>query len=140
MIKIKILAAGLAFLVAGCHKKPPPEASQQNAAEPASSAQSPDAASGAVVSGAPPPGAKPLPAPPPPVAARADNYVRANVTGQPDPFLTEQLRTFVTQKHRMPESFAEFAGARLDSVPRPPAGQKWIIDSGTMEVKASPSK
>jgi hypothetical protein len=126
-------------LLAGCHKKPTPEAAP--AANPAA-APAETAAAGQVSANPPVPAApaKPLPAPPPSVAARADNYLRENVQGVPDPFLTGQLRTFVEQKHRMPESFAEFAGLRLDSIPRPPEGKKWVIDTATLEVKASPSK
>ena len=43
------------------------------------------------------------------------------IAGVVDPNLTVQLRLFVQQKGRLPDSFAEFAGARLDSVPRSPA-------------------
>jgi hypothetical protein len=77
-----------------------------------------------------------LPPPPAVVAARADNYVRQNVEGQVDGFLTEQLRTFIQQKQRFPESFVEFAAARLDSVPRPPEGKRWVIDAATVQVKS----
>ena len=74
------------------------------------------------------------------VAARADNYVRQNVDGQVDAFLTEQLQTFIQQKHRFPDSFAEFALMRLDSVPRPPEGKRWVIDSASLQVKAVPAR
>jgi len=80
-----------------------------------------------------------LPAPPPPsrvVNARALNPVRQNVTGEVDAQLTEELRTFIQQKKRMPQTFSEFATVRLDSVPRPPEGKKWAIDSESLEVKA----
>jgi hypothetical protein len=42
----------------------------------------------------------------------------------------------VEQKKRLPQSFAEFATVRLDSIPRPPAGKKWVIDTDSFEVKA----
>jgi hypothetical protein len=58
------------------------------------------------------------------------------VDGQPDAFLSEQLRTFIQQKHRFPESFAEFAMTRLDSIPRPPEGKRWVIDAASIQVKA----
>src|SRR6267154_1020010 len=118
----------LICLGAGCHDKtrtnadPPPNATT-------TPAETPPAGQQITSPPAKPVPAKPLPAPPPSVAARADNYLRENVAGIPDPFLTEQLRTFIEQKHRMPESFAEFATSRLDSIPRPPEGKKWVIDT-----------
>jgi hypothetical protein len=84
--------------------------------------------------------AKPLPPPPPSVAARAENYLRENVPGDPDAFLSAELRNFVQLKHRMPESFAEFANVRLDSIPRPPEGKKWVIDMTSLQVKSVPAK
>jgi hypothetical protein len=74
------------------------------------------------------------------VAANAENSVRENVAGEVDQFLTSQLRTFVQEKGRLPASFAEFAKARLDSIPRPPAGTKWVIDAPSQQVKAVPVK
>jgi hypothetical protein len=80
----------------------------------------------------------PPPPPPPPayIASQAENSVQANVTGVADAFLTSQLRIFVNEKGRFPQSFTEFARTRLDSVPRAPEGRKWVIDSASMEVKA----
>jgi len=81
------------------------------------------------------------PAPPPPspaMAANSDNVVHENVTGEVNPFLTQQLRIFVQQTGRLPQTFAEFAHARLDSLPRAPEGMKWIIDGATQEVKSAP--
>ena len=79
---------------------------------------------------------------PPPdyVKATAENALAANAAGEPDPFLTQQLRLFMQEKSRMPESFTELARARLDSVPRPPEGKKWVIDTATQQVKAVPAK
>jgi hypothetical protein len=51
------------------------------------------------------------------------------------PFLTTQLRIFIQEKGRLPQSFAELAGARLDSVPRLDPGLTFIIDPATQEVK-----
>jgi hypothetical protein len=42
---------------------------------------------------------------------------------------------FIQEKGRLPESFAEFAGARLDSVPRLAPGLTFVIDPATQEVK-----
>ena len=79
------------------------------------------------------PGAFP---PSPTVAARAENGLGLNVEGETDPFLTAELQNFIQQKNRLPVSFAEFAGLRLDSIPRPPAGKKWVIDRADLQVKA----
>jgi hypothetical protein len=58
-----------------------------------------------------------------------------SIEGVVDPFLTSQLRIFVQEKGRLPETFAEFAGARLDSVPRLAKGLRFAIDPATQEVK-----
>ncbi|HXU78482.1 MAG TPA: hypothetical protein VN794_18045 [Methylomirabilota bacterium] len=131
------LIALLACALIGCHKQetpaPNPAQAPVTPEAPASAQSVPQAAPQG-----PPPGARPLPAPPPVVAARADNYVRQNIDGQVDPFLSEQLRTFIDQKKRFPESFAEFAMTRLDSIPRPPEGKRWVIDAASLQVKAVP--
>jgi len=77
-----------------------------------------------------------LPPPPPSVAARAENSLGLKVTGDIDPFLTSELQNFIQQQNRLPVSFAEFANLRLDSVPRPPPGKKWVIDRADLQVKA----
>lgn len=94
---------------------------------------------GATASGKAAPG---QPAPPPPnyVAATAQNAPAQNVAGVVNPFLTEQLRVFIREKGRTPETFTELARARLDSVPRPPEGAKWVIDATSKEVKAVPAQ
>ncbi len=143
----------LAFFISsvailGCRKQQPSHAANTDAANPTNTADAAPAATDALVpqrshaptpsrSDAPAPAPlQPLPPPPKVVAARADNYLRETVTGTADPFLTGELRNFVQQKKRLPESFAEFAGLRLDSIPRPPEGKKWVIDVSTLEVKA----
>jgi hypothetical protein len=134
------LIAGLSVLIAGCHQKTPSDAGPPTTATTSPAAEARVAGQSGANSPVPGAGTKPLPAPPPAVAGRADNYLRENVAGDPDPFLTGQLRTFIEQKHRMPESFAEFAMSRLDSIPRPPEGKKWVIDIAALQVKASPAK
>jgi hypothetical protein len=84
--------------------------------------------------------AKPLPPPPAFISARADNYVRQNVTGEVDAAMTRELRAFAQKKGRLPNSFAEFAKDGLDSIPSPPDGKKWVIDSSDLTVKAMASK
>ena len=86
------------------------------------------------------PVATPLPPPPKYIATTARNAPDQNVAGEVNAFLTQQLRIFIREKGRLPESFTELARARLDSVPRPPEGRKWVIDAASREVKASSSQ
>ena len=76
----------------------------------------------------------------PSVAASADNSIQENVAGETDAFLTTQLRAFVQKKGRLPESFTEFHRTSLDSLPRPPAGKKWVIDKSSQSVKVVPAQ
>ena len=134
MKQISIFIA-LCFLAAACHKKPSAVAEQGQASDAALPAGN--------TSDQPqvqPTSNKPLPPPPPPVAANADNYLRAGVNGQADQFLTTQLHIFINQTGRLPQSFAEFASRRLDSMPVPPPGTKWVIDSSDSSVKSAPAK
>lgn len=117
-----------AWLVMGCHKavtttSTPPPVSDTAVSTPADANSSPAIpANVPLVAG---------------LAARADNAVHDSVNGEANAFLTQQLRIFVQQKGRLPASFNELASTRLDSIPRPPAGKKWAIDSSTSEVKAT---
>lgn len=70
------------------------------------------------------------------VSAVAQNQPAENVVGEVDSFLTGQLQIFIRDQQRMPQDFAEFARVRLDSVPRPPQGRKWVIDAATRQVKS----
>jgi hypothetical protein len=132
--------------LSGCHKQPsaaapaapPPEAAASSAPAPAAPAAPQPQVQ------APPPApaqaAKPLPPPPSYVSANADNNIRQSIVGQVDGELTSALRAFVRKKNRMPTSFFEFTAAGLDSVPRPPAGKRWAIDTSDMTVKAVDNK
>lgn len=117
-MKRAALVAVAVLMIFGCSKKQAPPVT------------------GTPTSGEAAPGA---PAPPPPkyVTASAQNAPAENVAGEVNAFLTEQLRIFIREKGRLPESFAELARVRLDSVPRPPEGKKWVIDTTTKEVKAA---
>ena len=116
-----IAAACIAMSGCGKHKEPgAPTSSSDASASPASG-----------------PSDKP---PPPNVTAHTQNAPAQNIVGQVDPFLTQQLGIFIQQKGRMPQSFAELASTRLDSIPNPPAGKKWVIDNATKEVKAVASQ
>jgi hypothetical protein len=130
------------LVVAGCHKKVAAPPSDQISATPEAPAATPEQAPSGAQS-APTPvvqPAKALPPPPPSVAARAENNLRQNVPGEPDPFLSGELRNFVQLKKRLPDSFSEFASVRLDSIPRPPEGKKWVIDIANLQVKSVPAK
>lgn len=132
-----------ASVLCACRKKPAaaePVASPsaEQSSEPVA-AGSPESAQSASPVTAPQP-EKPLPAPPQYIAVRAVNVVRATVEGEVDAFLTAQLRSFVTQKQRLPRSFVEFTSSSLDSVPNPPEGKKWAIDGATIEVKSVQAK
>jgi hypothetical protein len=71
------------------------------------------------------------------VAGRTENALQANVVGEVSEPLTQQLKIFIQQQGRMPQTFAEFAKARLDNVPKPPPGTIWAIDSTSQQVKAT---
>lgn len=113
-MKFTILLAVAVLVLSGCRKQP----------------ESPSGTAGQK------PGDAPAAPPPKYVSANAQNVPAENVAGEVNPFLTEQLRIFIREKGRMPESFAELARARLDSVPRAPEGKKWVIDTASKEVKA----
>jgi hypothetical protein len=80
------------------------------------------------------------PATPPSVKANAENGIHENVVGDVDPALTAQLRAYIQKKGRMPASFTEFHREALDSLPQPPAGKKWVIDSTSQSVKSIPAQ
>jgi hypothetical protein len=73
---------------------------------------------------------------PPSVIANADNTIRENVRGDIDPSLTAQLRAYIQKKGKMPADFGEFRRDGLDSLPQPPEGKKWVIDTTSQSVKA----
>ena len=139
--KIIALFCVAELVSAGCHKKATAPTSDQISATPEAPATSPEQAP-SLAESAPTPTkpAKALPPPPPSVAARAENNLRQNVPGDPDPFLSGELRNFVQLKKRLPDSFSEFASVRLDSIPRPPEGKKWVIDIANLQVKSVPAK
>jgi hypothetical protein len=114
---------GAALNLAGCHKQTAPapaaqvEATTQSDTEPApAQAQQRQAV------------AQSQPEPKPAANLQPVNGVAV-------PALTAQLRIFIQEKGRLPETFAELAGARLDSVPRLERGLAFAIDPTTQEVK-----
>src|SRR5262245_14812213 len=124
----------------GCHKKEPTPSSPSQAAAPAQDPGVTAPEAQPVTPAAPVQTAKPLPPAPPFVTARAENQLRQGVVGQVDAALTQQLQKFIEKEGRFPESFAEFVTTRLDSIPRPPEGKKWVIDTDTIQVKAVSAK
>jgi hypothetical protein len=136
-MKQVIVFTCLGLLLGGCGKKSSPTAASDGSQQPqtsesTSAAASPNEAPVQSDTG------KPLPPPTPTVLANTENTVRASVDGTVDPFLTSQLQIFISQNRRLPQSFNEFARQRLDSMPAPPAGMKWVIDSTDSQVKAVP--
>jgi len=119
------------LIVVGCHKSPgagqaQPASAAPNSQSPVATTQRADVSQTTPATGALAPG----------VGTRAENTVREIVEGEVNPFLTDQLRIFVQQQGRLPRTFTEFAKARLDSIPRPPAGKMWAIDRGSSQIKA----
>lgn len=55
--------------------------------------------------------------------------------GKVDLQLTAMLKQFVSEKGRLPSSILELAGAKAESLPRPPDGFTYAIDGATTEVK-----
>jgi hypothetical protein len=117
----------------GCSKKEAAAPAEQPAAAAPAEPQ-------AAVPDAPAPNATPAAAPrtPAPNAARpAPAAVNPSdaLVGAVHGFMTQQLQLFVKEKGRLPRDFSEFAGAKMDSVPRPPEGMMYVIDEKTLQVK-----
>jgi hypothetical protein len=81
------------------------------------------------------PAAAPAPETQPQPAAAETPAAAQPLVGDVNEFMTGQLSIFIQQNGRLPKDFGEFSRARLDSVPRTPAGMKWAIDTVTREVK-----
>lgn len=125
----------LGLALAGCSKKEP--AAPGTVAAPAASdatvtAESPRELPAARRTSAPGQQAQP--------PAAAANEAPEALVGTVHDFMTSQLRIFVQEKGRLPNDFAEFANARMDSVPRAPQGMKYAIDTTTQEVKLVKAK
>ena len=140
MKPVLILIPLTALVLIGCSKRPPQ--ANQPAPQPEGVAagdlpvQNP--ATAASVPPDPPPEvrARTVSRPSPAIQSRTDNIIRDSVVGEVNSSLTAQLQLFIAQKGRLPDNFAEFANSRLDSVPRPPEGKRWVIDAGALQVKA----
>jgi hypothetical protein len=85
------------------------------------------------------------PEPPPEAALAIESLVPAKnpsaatiqdrLEGAVHPELTAKLHMFVDTYKRMPESFYEFSGRMMDSVPPVPPGMKYEIDPADKSVK-----
>ena len=124
---LAVLGLGLTgFGLSGCHRDPGVAPSEEAVQSPTVVAAEEAAVPAAPLGGSSVPAVAPVPVPAGSVHS---------INGIVDPFLTTQLRVFIQQNGRLPESFAEFAGARLDSVPRLSRGLAFAIDPATQEVK-----
>lgn len=120
--------------LAGCGKKEPAagaDSAATNTPEPAAAPAAGEPVATPVPAAQP---QSPQPAPPP-ATGNGDEAVAGTV----DEFMTGQLRIFIQEKGRLPRDFAEFAGARMDSIPRTPAGMVWVIDNENQQVKLAPA-
>ena len=129
-----ILIAALATVSCGKKKSTPPEAAAPSTA--VENAAAPDASAEPAANEPAPPPRRSAPATPVPQAAAPQaSRVDEALVGAVHTFMTAQLKKFIAEQGRMPKDFSEFAGARMDSVPRAPAGMKFVIDETTQEVK-----
>ena len=126
-ILLMIFLAACSALFAGCNKNQDAGSANATSPAPASGAATRPAGAQSPAASAPVPKY---------ISANAENAPAQNVAGEVNEFLTAQLKIFVQQKGRPPQSFAEFAAARLDSVPLAPTGTKWVIDATTVQIKA----
>ena len=116
---------------------------RKNANSPATADQIPNPAEAAAVGGSPATATTPTRGAPPPVGTANPSTEATSpagkggepLQGEVHGFMTLQLDRFVQQNGRMPNSFSEFASARMDSVPFPPPGKKYAIDYVTRQVK-----
>ncbi len=134
MKSILVLVLLVAALVIGCGKHDSPAL---QAVPPPSEAAGTPPANPSVDPAASAPGTAPKQAAAraiaTPGAAPANNS--AALEGAVHVMMTTQLRKFIQENGRLPGDFSEFASARMDSVPFPPDGMKYVIDYATMEVK-----
>jgi hypothetical protein len=61
--------------------------------------------------------------------------IQQRLEGAVHPGMTEKLIEFEKTYHRMPETFYEFSGRMMDSVPAAPPGMRYDIDPVDKAVK-----
>jgi type IV secretory pathway VirB10-like protein len=133
LLFVSVLITGLATAACAKKKSAAPEAAAPSTA--VENVAAPDSSAGPAAN-EPAPIRRAAPAPPVPQAAPAQaSGVDEALVGAVHTFMTAQLRKFIEEKGRIPKDFSEFASSRMDSVPRPPAGMKFVIDETTQEVK-----
>ena len=129
-----ILITGLATAACAKKKSTAPEAAAPSTA--VENVAAPDSSAEPAANEPAPIRRRAAPATPVPQAAPAQaSGVDEALVGAVHTFMTAQLKKFIEEKGRIPKDFSEFASSRMDSVPRPPAGMKFVIDETTQEVK-----
>ena len=115
----------LLAVATGCSKQAPPTVGTEPPPTATTTAESPAA-----------PPRPPASSAAPVVAPKARPVAGAKpLEGRVDPMMTAQLKTFVAQKGRLPQSILELAGATSDGFPLAPAGYLYAIDPVSTEVK-----
>jgi type IV secretory pathway VirB10-like protein len=129
-----ILITGLVTVACGKKRSTAPEAAAPSTA--VENVAAPDSSAEPAANEPAPIRRRATPATPVPKAAPAQaSSVDEALVGAVHTFMTAQLKKFIEEKGRIPKDFSEFASSRMDSVPRPPAGMKFVIDETTQEVK-----
>jgi hypothetical protein len=124
-----ILIIGLATVACGKKKSTAPEAATPSTA--AENVAAPDSSAEPVANEPAPRPRRTAPAPIPQAVQPQARSVDEALIGAVHTFMTAQLKKFIEEQGRMPKDFSEFASSRMDSVPRPPAGMKFVIDETT---------
>jgi len=127
----RLVIFAFVLVLTSCGKKAAPPAADTTPPASAAAEPAPPAATAS-------PTAQSAPLPSPVPAAPAQGQRPVPVVGTVDPFMTQQLRIFINTKGRLPKDFSEFTSARMDSVPRPPKGLKWVLDTANQEIKLAP--
>ena len=134
LLFVSVLITGLATVACAKKKSAAPEAAAPST--PVENVAAPDSPAEPVANEPAPIRRRAAPATPVPQAASLQaSSVDEALVGAVHTFMTAQLRKFIEEKGRIPKDFSEFASSRMDSVPRPPAGMKFVIDETTQEVK-----
>ena len=71
----------------------------------------------------------------PPPATKDAGTLQQRLEGAVHPGMTEKLLEFEKTYNRMPETFYEFSGRMMDSVPAAPPGMRYDIDPVDKAVK-----
>ena len=133
LLFVSVLITGLATVACAKKKSAAPEAAAPSTA--VENVAAPDSSAEPAANEPAPIRRRATPATPVPQAPAQASRVDEALVGAVHTFMTAQLRKFIEEKGRIPKDFSEFVSSRMDSVPRPPAGMKFVIDETTLEVK-----